>query len=106
MPILRRPFSQLFDRDQQTASKPRQFVLDAWRNYRIRLPGDQAISLQPLQGEREHPLGYAFNTAPQFAESHLAVAQQPHNLHAPFISHAVQNVPHRQTFAANMIVTR
>src|SRR4051812_36737933 len=67
--VVERPGSEGADRFLEGMAKLRQLVIDARRDARGDRPADQPIALKIAQRERQHPLRYAGNLAPQLVEA-------------------------------------
>jgi hypothetical protein len=105
-PIVCRPIYQDCNRIQQALSQLRQVVFDARRNGWVHGSGDQTVALHGFQCEREHPLRDTFDPVAQFAEALSAVPEHAHDLHAPFVTYAVQDFADGETFGGIMPVTQ
>jgi hypothetical protein len=90
--VLARPGHQGLDRVEERRPERGQVVVDARRDHRVDRPPDEAIALQPAQGEREHPLADAVDLAAQPGEALRALAEQLDDEQRPLVRQAVEQV--------------
>jgi hypothetical protein len=84
--VLARPFGQGVDGVDQGGSERGQPVLDTRRRFRVRLPHDEALRLEPPERLREHLAGDAADEPDEVTAAHRTAAQRGEHHRGPLLS--------------------